>query len=640
MLTQRSRSDKCRRCGHGRTSSRGCDGPFHDGKGKSTALVKRSGTRRTSTSDTSSIISGMESYSLHSGQGYFAEPAQMRVPLKVDLRKYEKEIGLGGMELGAVEATLITVSEMPRVPTKRNLYYLVVPAGGGKTYLSENYGFLDIDSCVGRFDRNYLAQAISMCCDTSPDTKLRAKEWMHCVRSVFRAMQFSKPTLLLVHDDVTGWVAGGRKIGGANVKLSEKLRMEQTMKPERRKLIEINESIFSKMNDQDRTFESHDQLEMYVLERASRMDIQHAGAECQQKVGFSVANEMTHRELIEAFRAGRVTKEYVDKRAIEDREIQKNGFGIGMNTWAMAMAGAFYGACRREDVKLHDSVLAFEEHVNWTGHLDAARIKTLDIPEEDRLKRLGWWLSYGKFTEKSEFFFRILSGVGREADAVFTGLSLLLSKSRFLFDEELSDSDRVSFMTLGRLYGFRGEAELYEEKAMEERDKEDRIHRHARQRSAVFLSKPATQLVADMAQLQQCDEKITHAKVCEILHNWDVRSVAALFETIRKLGSDIRLGTGGNAASALLFLIDQESHRIDISSLDWRSREMFESPCGLYPGIGGVVMEKGLAYVLKQGKYRRQDVSSTVLEQALTKGIPGGENGAEENVVSRAMCMG
>lgn len=627
--TSKGSSVKCSRCGHGRKSSRGCGSGFHEGRRTVSGSV-RSGRSGTGEVEHPLALRTVPRYrepeQLDHGVGY-VEPQRRRTSLKTDLARYERDIGMGSIMLSSVEETIVTISELPRVTRKRNLFYIVLPSGVGKTYLSGKYGFLDIDSCMGSYDKTYLSSALEMCYSGSESNKARAKEWLLCVREVFRGMVFTKPTFVLVHDEQTGYITGGMKVGEANLPLSLKLRMNRSMDRKREALITINDSIYNSFTDGGRMFETHEEVEQYVLMRASKMGIDHAGASCQSSIGMERAEEMGHQDLVQAFRAGQVTKEYVDIRANEDRDITTSGFGTSLNTWAMAMAGSFYGSSKKSDSFIVRELSNFSEGVDVDVHPDLRKINRLNIDDEDKLVRLSWWSAYGKTCEAAPTFLEVLAGVGPNAEHVFTSMGLLLAKSRFLFDLELSDEDRVAFLGLCRMYGFRGQVELYEQKGMDALDAEDRIFRHARSKTNVFLTEDQSAAVGALARKEVVPRKMTSSEACTALGNWQVKQVAALYQVFRDNNTLSGLGDGANKERALVMLVSQLTERIECSSLDWRFRDMLDCQAGSYPGIGPVVSELGLENFLEIGKFSRMEVGETVIEGVLS----GGRNTAAYN---------
>lgn len=569
--------------------------------------------------------------------GRYVEPQPLRNSLKHDLARYERDIGMGSIMLSSVEETIVTISELPRVTRKRNLFYIVLPSGVGKTYLSGKYGFLDIDSCMGNYDKTYLSSALEMCYAGSESNKARAKEWLLCVREVFRGMVFSKPTFVLVHDEQTGYITGGMKVGEANLPLSVKLKSNRSMDRKREALIKINESIYMNFTDGGRVYDTHEEVEQYVLMRASKMGVDHAGPSCQSSIGIDRAEEMGHQDLVQAFRAGQVTKEYVDIRANEDRDITTSGFGTSLNTWAMAMAGSFYGSSKKADCFIVRELSSFNDGVDVDMHPDLRKLNRLNIDDGDKLIRMSWWAAYGKTCEEAPLFLEILAGVGPNAEHVFSSMGLLLSKSRFLFDKELSDEDRVAFLGLCRMYGFRGQVELYEQKSMDALDAEDRIFRHARSRSNEFLSEDQSAAVGSLARKEVVPKKMTAGEACSALGNWQVKQVAALYQVFRDNNTLKGLGDGSNKERALVMLVSQLTEAIECSSLDWRFRDMLECQAGSYPGIGPVVTELGLENFLEIGKFSRMEVGETVIEGVLTGGVNTAVPNTEEWKVARML---
>jgi hypothetical protein len=604
---------RCSECGRKRYTSKPCPSAFHLSK----QLVRR-GTGSSSQSVKSSSSNGRGGES--SGRTGMVEPVKVSRPVRKDLERYEKNLGIGVFSLSSISESIETISNIPNVKQKPMMYFITLPSGSGKTWLSEKYGFIDIDSCMGRFDRSYLAQAISFAADVTDETKKRSQEWLSCVRQVFRAMLIDRPTLVLVHDDVTGFVTGGRKIGAANVALGEKIRGNKSMDAARRKLIELNHAVYNKFEDGANEFKTHLECEEFVLARARALGVMHSGDECQSKVGKAGADDMSHIQLVNAFAAGRVTKEYVDKRAFEDREISKSGFGLSMNTWAMALAGAFYSSNRKHEMGLRVSMESIKANLNLSGHVDLNKISALRIDEDDKACRLSWWLGCGRKLEKSEKLFEFVCGVGRNSVEVFKSVGMLLSKSRFLCGVELCDADRMGVLALARLYGYRGEVELYDQLSMEEADEEDRVLRHAKAEGNVYLPKSRTPFLAGVMDLEVVPDRFTVGDVCRHLDDWTTRDVMCLFEMMKQWDENVWVGDGPVAQNVALAMLDQYIENVRSVPLNWRFEEMMMGSARDYPGIGSVVMEKGMKYILNQGRQRRMRIMSTVLEDIILNG--------------------
>lgn len=643
--------NKCYRCGHSRKSKSRCGSEYHNLTEKSGLLLyKLIGEKMFKLEEKEKLI--LESQvmleeieakqRLWRARGGMGSGGVGPVPQQIvrkELRKYEKEIGIGKFSMAALQSTLETVSEMPNVASKHNLFFITMPSGSGKTYLSGKYGFIDIDSCIGTYERNYISIAISICHSQDDDVKEKYKSWLTCIRGVFKGMSFGSPTLVLVHDDMTGYLTGGRKIGGANVCLEEKIRRNKSRDKDRRKLIEVNDSIHLKMSEGDPEFRLHSEAEEYVLKRCEKFNIRHAGVSSQKDMTTERLDDMSMRQLSNAFEAGNVSKAYIDRRVLDDRECDTRGFGVTLNTWAMAMAGAYYGTADAGELDVSLSMADFSDNVSTSGQIDINRIVRLDIADDDKMRRLLWWIGIGRYMKLSNLMFDVITGIGRSGGKSFRGIGNLVSRSRFIFDTPATDDDRVDVIGLCRLYGYSGNTMLFEEDRLEDQDRKDIVQRHSKKVSGKYLNEGQTALAANVAGMEIYPSKMTVEEVNTSFVSWSTRDVMALFEMLRKQGCALGLGDGANLNDVAQMMMHDELNKLE--EVDWSDSfiSMLESSCDKHPGMGAIILERGIDYVIRKGRRHKTVIINAELENFIVYGVYNGESGTPMAELADALLV-
>jgi len=326
---------------------------------------------------------------------------------------------------------------------------------------------------------------------------------------------------------------------------------------------------------------------------------------------------LTIRGLENAYKAGKVTKEYVDRYVIDNRVNDKRGFGVTSNMWILAMSGAYYGALDSGDTKLSDIAIDmddFTEKIDLSGHLDIAKIVRLDIADDDKVRRLIWWVSIGRYMEKSNVLLELISGLGRQGPKAFMGIGALIGRSRFLVDVEMSDSDRVDLLSLSRLYKCNGNLELFDEECIEDYDAKTIVHRHASIYSGKYLGENQTKLAANLSGMELFPKKMTVEEVAGSLTSWRCKDVIAMFEVIRKKGDNIGFSDGGTLNDMGYMMMGDELNTLD--SVDWSSTfsSMMASDIDKFISIGSVVLEKGMSYIISKGRRKVRHARNTDLD--------------------------
>lgn len=594
-IVRRADEDRCSRCGHRRLSSRGCDSGFHnDG---ATTRLERYGR----------MLEGRSE--------------------KVVFPKFEGKLLDRGFINNSLDTTIETVSELPRVKPKKNLYSVTMPACSGKTTLSGKYGFLDIDGCLGQSGANALSHALAMHRHgASDETKARAKVWLECVRDCFQGFTFDKPTLVLVHDDLTGYMTGATKVGACSLPLEVKKRHDYSGKEGRTQLIEINHDVFERQNDDAVQFETYSEVEAYVVKRARRFGVSMGGDEGCRAIGQGRASELSGIELVRAWEAGQVSKEYVEERMLDDREYETYGFGYNLNAWLSAMAGGFYQGEELND-RAGDLLERFQERAELTGHVDAQKLMRLKISDDDKIKRVTWWLSTGRYCQRSDIMYTLISGIGQNGPRVFMSLAHVLRRSRFIFDASVEDGDRLDLLSLCRLYGFSGDLDLYQEMSLEAQDENDRVVRHCKKASVRYLNEALSEIAQEYTSVQQSTPKYRISSMLAEMEGWTTGDVIALFEVLRKAGEHGWFGRGRNVRSAVNKLVMEERRKMDRHGWDTAVKHMLDSPVTSYPGVGDVVLERGLDYIMHSGREKVHVLERSELEEILLWGLGDPEVG-------------
>jgi len=443
---------------------------------------------------------------------------------KIELAKYEREVGKGRFSFTAVSQTLETLSELPQIPRRDYLSYIVLPAGCGKTYLAEKYGFLDIDCCCPPESRGYLMKSLTIVSDTSEETKRESKMWIRAVRMTLASMTFTKPTVLLVHDDMTGYMVGAIKLGEFNLPLSYKLARVKGQV--RKKLVEINDTIHRKFVNADEC-SSHDEIEVGVINLVDR-------------IGVSRAHDDIAIESVEdgeaGVRAGKVSKESLDKYVLAN-DCKSKGYGVTMNMWALAISA---GMAHKGRPGIKCNMNWFKENVDYSHSFEVRKIMmNSEIDDDDKLRRIAWWESKGRYMNLANSALALIENINSSSmDRAAQCFSLLIYDSKYLFDQELGDRDRAAFCELISMYIGACKFKKMDKSTWEERDYTSRLTRVGLIRARTWL-KDGHKTMLERNWGMSCDRI---SEMVKQLKDWALIDVISLADVLHKFGDQDLIG--------------------------------------------------------------------------------------------------
>jgi hypothetical protein len=537
----------------------------------------------------------------------------------VRLDKYVQPLGIGGFINSSIEATINTFTELPRVKAKENLYYMVLPSGCGKTTLCDKYGFIDIDACMSGGDRGFLQLALCYNMQGADDkAKEAGQQWVLQVMAMFGCTSFDRPTLVLVHDDATGYATGAVKIGSANLPLEVKKKGKAMLGQVAKRLVEKNDEIFRALDSDDSEKASYAEVESWVLTKARKHRIGFNDPTCYDALGKSKVEAMSMSELVEGWKAGQVSREYVECRAFDDREYQRCGFCYPLSVWMLALNGAYRDLSHTgQQVAWAGDADSYLGRAEMDGHLDIEKLRRSKMDSETKAVVVSWWIATGRYMEKSGAMFRLLCGLSSGARHALVSFGMLLRRSRFMFGVAMSDSDRCDVMGLCRLFGFRGEAELYESKDMEARDSDMMLHRVLKSRGKMQLSANQVQVISEYSGAMMSTVGTSTGDVSDILDGWSTKESLSLFMAVKRIGKEGFVGTGRNVKVVIDCACIDESRQIE--RIAWRPDmlRILDEPASRNPGVGDVVLEKGYCWLRERGKETMQEIGPSQLENMM-----------------------
>jgi hypothetical protein len=103
---------------------------------------------------------------------------------------------------------------MEDMQPRENLYAIVMPGGHGKTWLAEEYGFIDVDELVDVSSSLALFEERIRCVRTNTKEWDKHNEiWYKSLNDSLSLMTFERPTLILVHSEECAFTLGAQLLG-------------------------------------------------------------------------------------------------------------------------------------------------------------------------------------------------------------------------------------------------------------------------------------------------------------------------------------------------------------------------------------------------------------------------------------------
>jgi hypothetical protein len=245
---------------------------------------------------------------------------------------------------------------------------------------------------------------------------------------------------------------GASKIGDFNLSVETKKLVDPKLDKTRIKLIEINDSVFRKMNHEEE-LESHAEVEEAVLALCRKWDIHTSESSCiRRDMTEEKVAKMSIKECVAAQEAGILTKACLDKIVTERREFERYGYGTHIGAWAMAISSGF-GLQGEGKKSIPDDVDLFRKRFKYEKRRDVCKIMQGASCPKDGLKRVTWWEAVGIKSGKKQMYFQLLVHLkSGEIERFMKCAKMLLERGSGFMCEVLSDEERMEFLQLIAMY--------------------------------------------------------------------------------------------------------------------------------------------------------------------------------------------
>nr|UVG55907.1 putative RNA-dependent RNA polymerase [Poaceae Liege alphachrysovirus 3] len=103
---------------------------------------------------------------------------------------------------GSYKSVMLRRAEALRDSMRDNLYAIVMPGGHGKTYLSEKYGFIDVDNLVDRVSSaDLFDMRMKYVASNTKEWVNHNTMWYKAINQTLSLMTFDSPVVVLVHSE-------------------------------------------------------------------------------------------------------------------------------------------------------------------------------------------------------------------------------------------------------------------------------------------------------------------------------------------------------------------------------------------------------------------------------------------------------
>ncbi|AFE83590.1 putative RNA-dependent RNA polymerase [Raphanus sativus chrysovirus 1] len=246
-----------------------------------------------------------------------------------------------------------------------NLWALVMPGGHGKSWLSREYGFMDVDDLVDGNEFYELCQMRYELIERGDlEWTVHNERWYSSLRATLEAMTFERPTVVLVHSEECALEMGAKIMG---VIVLEEPQFEVNIMGRDslgKSFSRISRAfVMHRSMNEINVYRSNDEVEGAVLALCNILNIPVA---CPYKYSYQYENSWygrsTPRWLLEGSVVGRENEtDHVLKLALQgeipkecvDHFVQNaspnktsHGYGITMAQWGYMM-GRIVGSVRR-----------------------------------------------------------------------------------------------------------------------------------------------------------------------------------------------------------------------------------------------------------------------------------------------------
>ncbi|UOK20163.1 hypothetical protein [Diplodia seriata chrysovirus 1] len=265
---------------------------------------------------------------------------------RTDKKGKHKSPAAKAMKHHTVKVDCGTVSAEEVEATRHNMFAIVIPSGGGKTFLAGRYGWLDCDALLDPLVKDQLTDTVMqrlVAGDTWADANSQIDQERNNTLDLVEA---EEPTPVLVHSVSSAQRLGLTVVG--RVAITEKsLDTWVRGRPD-------HEQVFARMNNQAVVEEScsapvlwceeHEQVAWYVKKVCSALDIPVA----YDEMGVFESTDLTEyeravaamsvKDVVRLADDGEIPRAHADW-AVRNAGLRSyGGYGITTNDWAIALA--------------------------------------------------------------------------------------------------------------------------------------------------------------------------------------------------------------------------------------------------------------------------------------------------------------
>lgn len=374
-----------------------------------------------------------------------------------------------------------------------NLYAIVVPGGHGKTYLSQKYGFLDVDDMVSQARADELASMRRYYVYSNTMEWQKHNElWYESIRETMTMMDFKRPVIICVHTEECALEIGAAIL---DVMVLNSEPFEDNIKrrsPEGKTFSRISrEFVLNRSINDVRKFDSNEALEAWVVEMCNLYSIPIGapytfGSRVKNSYyadglpkwvtrGWWHGRRADITKLVKWFHEGKIPKECVDYfvRRVTPKG-KAYGFGITNNDWARMFAKIAANIPRQQRFNIDDDLFElFPPESQAEKHRVNVTLKRLkentDMMENEWVRcimgyHLGdrhvfvtglvchWW-GLGRSMPFAKTLFPVYLTKFEEWNTIVGELHAMIRVSDWFFTTPITEDQRQSVMYMNMLTG-------------------------------------------------------------------------------------------------------------------------------------------------------------------------------------------
>lgn len=334
--------------------------------------------------------------------------------------------------------------------TRENLFSIVMPMGHGKTWLRDEYGFIDFDDCApGIRERRHVDNLIAEL-EAKLDWEASMRGLATMANNTLNMFKFNSPTLILVHDITMSNNIGATNLGSivlVKEALDDSIRGRSDVQ---KSLAYINHSLVSSLPDTT-TVTDLRAGEQQVLEWCNQAGIA-TGAPCKFSMvdlppGYmydepEIVEGKSHDldALIELYDRGVIPKERVDYSVRKKNLLKYRGFGVTAGRWAQTLGMTGLESRRfAKGLTPADMKKVIAEVGPEFGAIEA---RFADMSPAFQAMVINHWQCVGQYSEEPELLFRMYQIGELQWFERLNEVMKLLRGSRFFLDSEISTKTR------------------------------------------------------------------------------------------------------------------------------------------------------------------------------------------------------